>query len=147
MSRLHWLALLVILTALLLMMEVARAADLQMTWNRVDRDINGDIIDSAVEYRIYSMTEGVDSDFKFRTQTPDTIMVVPLQYPSCFSVYITAVRLDNEMESIPSNIASDCFYADNGEPIPDDPQPEPDTGQVTVPQPPQPTTLEMRIDG
>ncbi len=145
MSRAHWLALLVILTALLLTMEVANAADLQMTWNRVDRDINGDIIDAQVEYRIYSMTEGVDSDFKFRTQTPDTITIVPLKYPACFSVYITAVRLDNDMESVPSNIASDCFYAD-GQPEPE-PEPEPDPETVLVPQPPQPTYLEMRIDG
>lgn len=145
MRRVHWLALLVLVTALLLMMEVANAADLQISWGRVERDINGDIITADIEYRIYSLTQDVDDDFKLRAQTPDTIMVVPLVYPACFSVYVTSIRMDTEQESAPSNIAFDCFYAD-GQPEPE-PEPEPDPETVLVPQPPQPTYLEMRIDG
>ena len=145
MSRLHWLGLLVLLAALLLLSKVAESQELQMSWNRVDTDILGGTINAPVEYRVYSMIEGIDSDFVFRGQVEDTVLVVPLNAPACFSVYVTAVRMDDNKESAPSNIASDCFYADN-EP---DPVVEPDPDPVIEPElkyPPESTLLEMRID-
>lgn len=141
MVRLYVL-LLVIVVAVFLAMEV-QGQELQMTWDRVTKDINGATIDAPIEYQVWSQTEGVDDEFKFRTQVKDTVLVVPLKYPSCFSVYILAVRMDTQDVSQPSNIVSECFYADNPQIPVDD---EPDLPVVT-PAPPESTYLEMRIDG
>lgn len=118
-----------------------------MTWDRVTTDIQGGAINAPVEYQIWSQVEGVDSEFKFRSQVKDTVLVVPLKYPACFSVYIVAVRMDTQDVSEPSNIASECFYADSPQiPVDDGPQ-DPVDEPVMLPQPPESTYLEMRIDG
>jgi len=146
MSRAHWLALLVLITALLLFMEAAEPADLQITWDRVTTDVNGDPIAAEIQYKIHAMLAG-QAEFKSYVQTPDTIFIVPLTEYGCFSVYITAIRMDSLTESVPSNVEDECFYADDAPPQ-DIPQGDPDPGQVQIPLlPPAATTLEMRIDG
>ena len=146
MTRLRWLALLIILTALLLTMEVAEAADLQISWDRVTTDVNGDFISAEMQYKIYAMMAG-QTEFKSYVQTPDTMFIVPLTQYGCFSVYITAIRMDSLTESVPSNGVDVCYYAVDA-PAQDIPQVDPEPEPVQIPLlPPAATTLEMRIDG
>jgi hypothetical protein len=95
----------VLLTTLCILVTNAEAVDL--TWSPVNTAVDGSSIPaSVIAYRVYYSAD--DSNYSLATETTQTNMSVDAITSGCYFLHVTALRTDNNQESVPSNSIEYC---------------------------------------
>lgn len=130
------------LVLLLLLPQIVFSDTIEISWDPVDTDVNGNRIFERISYRLYFSADG--TKFAMLVETDDVKFIHTTDDVACFWVYATAVRHGAQvLESAPSDTAYGCI--DGPGSVPDVPtDPDIPTEPPAAAQPEEPR-MEMRI--